>query len=560
MKIALVKSPWWVRYCPPYILAFFSTYLRGKGHEVSLFDLNNTLYHKVKPELKKYWDDRDYYSVWENPAFIEMIMAVPEMKESINSIIETNTDIICFTTHTPNTRISEEIARNIKQENKEKIIVFLGHKCSRAQMAYDFASRPYIDYVCTGEAEIALCNLVEKLKDLREGDDLPECDGFLLKRNGKIVDCGNPPVVDDLDSLPFPDYEDFTDDIEKNTYSQAGRLDILDSRGCINACHFCYERLYWQKFRTMSGSRIYEQIKYHTDSFPQVNYFYFNGLLLNADLKVLEEFCDLVIDNDMKITWAGQAMIRADMTGALLKKMRSAGCVWLGYGVESGSQSVLRSMNKRLKVSDAVNVLKDTHDAGISIQINIMIGFPGETEDDLGQTLEFVKQVRPYIDNILASQSFCTLEKETYMCKNPAKFGITGGNHHLYWKSDGGSNNYAERFRRYEEFCKRALRLGVPETSGVLLKKPDKWVLLGDYYYFEKDYARAAECYEMSIAEEFQNKSIYKKLARAYEEVCNYRKAIYNYNKTLEFKPEEFGTSGIDVSIKAKIKELEQKL
>ncbi|PIR18846.1 MAG: hypothetical protein COV48_05265, partial [Elusimicrobia bacterium CG11_big_fil_rev_8_21_14_0_20_64_6] len=53
--------------------------------------------------------------------------------------------------------------------------------------------------------------------------------------------------------------------------------------------------------------------------------------------------------------------------------------------------------------------------------------------------------------------------------------------HHLYWSSNGGENDYAERFRRYEEFCRVALDLGIPETSGVLSAKPDKRRLLDEY-------------------------------------------------------------------------------
>ncbi len=59
-----------------------------------------------------------------------------------------------------------------------------------------------------------------------------------------------PDYVKDLDVMPFPDYSDFDSDIRDNKYSEPHRLDILDSRGCINACHFCYERLFWPRYRT----------------------------------------------------------------------------------------------------------------------------------------------------------------------------------------------------------------------------------------------------------------------------------------------------------------------
>jgi radical SAM superfamily enzyme YgiQ (UPF0313 family) len=505
MKVALVKCPWWVRYCPPYILAFMATYLRNHGHDVSCFDLNNTLYHAAGPEHKKYWEDRDLYSFWENESFVKKLLSQSGFDAWIDRILASGAQVICFDTHTPSVIASIAAAKRIKEKDAGRIIIFLGHKASRAQMADDFIRERWVDYVCPGEADKALVVLLGKLEGYVAGDPLPEQRGFLSKRGNEIVDSGDPEVEKDLDLLPFPDYADFKDDIENGNYSQPWRLDILDSRGCINACHFCYERLFWGSYRAMSGKRIFEQIVFHKKMFPQINYFYFNGLLLNGKLENLEEFCDLIIEQRLAVRWAGQAVVREDMTKPILMKMRAAGCETLGYGVESGSQKVLDSMNKRFSIAKAAQVLKDTHAAGINFQVNIMFGFPTETVEDFKKTLDFLVDVRPSIESILASQSFFTLEKGTYIYNNPEKFGIVGEKHYLFWKSDEGNNNYAERFRRYEEFCRLAISLGIPETSGVLAVKPDKWFLLGQYYRFEKEYRQAANCFMRSLEQESRN-------------------------------------------------------
>ena len=170
-------------------------------------------------------------------------------------------------------------------------------------------------------------------------------------------------------------------------------------------------------------------------------------------------------------------------------------------------------MNKNCNISESLKVLKETHKAGINVQINIMFGFPTETRRDFNRTLEFLKMARPYIATVLASQSFCTLEKETYLWKHPERFGIDGEKHHLFWESQNGRNNYRERFRRYEEFCQVALKLGIPETSGVLSQKPDKWFLLGMSYKHEENYAKAVECFQRSLREETDNSTVRKMLA-----------------------------------------------
>ena len=218
--------------------------------------------------------------------------------------------------------------------------------------------------------------------------------------------------------------------------------------------------------------------------FPQVNYFYFIGSLMNGDMGTLEEFCDLVIANKLTVRWAGQAIIRPEMTKSFLQKMKRAGCSWISYGIESGSRQVLERMNKNFSLEVAARILRDTKEVGIPNQANFMFGLPTETSEDFGQTLEFFRKNRRYIDTVLASQSFCVIDKGTYLYNHPQEFGIKNKEHHLYWDSNNSENNYPERLRRYEEFCKLALSMGIPETSGVLRNKPDKQRLLDEYFLY----------------------------------------------------------------------------
>ena len=182
MKVALIKCPWWVRYCPPYILAYFSTYLKSLGHETFCFDLNNIFYHQANEENKKYWTNRDFYSVWENNTFTDTILKVSNAQKSITAILATDANVFIFDTHTPSVNISYAIAQKIKESKKNSIIIFLGHKAAKTQMAYDFAKQNFIDYVCYGEADIPLKNLLEKLKENFDINNLPKCEGFLMEK------------------------------------------------------------------------------------------------------------------------------------------------------------------------------------------------------------------------------------------------------------------------------------------------------------------------------------------------------------------------------------------
>jgi len=248
-------------------------------------------------------------------------------------------------------------------------------------------------------------------------------------------------------------------------YGDPGRLEILDSRGCPTRCHFCSEWQFWKRYRARSGESLFNEIKQQTQKYPAARRFYFIGSLLNGKPKELERFCDKMIADNSKITWEGQAVVHPAMTRELALKMAKAGCRWLGIGLESGSKRLLRKMHKPFELRTALANLQALSAAGIKLQANFMFGMPGETRGDFDLTLKFLVKARPFLDSILASQSFCVLDKNTFLHNHAADFGIENREHHLYWSSNRGTNNYPERLKRYEEFCRLALFLGLPETS-----------------------------------------------------------------------------------------------
>ncbi len=510
MKVALVQCPGWGRDCPPYTMALLAAILRRENHEVFCFDINNALYCSGLEEYRKFWDDKDLYTFWSTEDLInKFVQDNQKMIEfQVEQILRSDARIIGFTVHFSSLLVSLIVARMIKKQDRRRIVVFGGPDCYRQLRGIDLIKEDAVDIVNVGEGDKTILELV---KSLRDTDKIKFLKGVLVKGDNGFIDCGDIEVVEDINKLPFPDYSDFNEDILSGLYRQPERLEILDSRGCITRCHFCSEWQFWKRFRSMSGERIFAEVLFQIKKYPRVDYFYFIGSLLNGDIKALSKFCDLVIQNKLKIRWLGQPIVRKEMTKEFLQKMKMAGCQWLGYGIESGSQRIVDRMNKRFSIKLAERVLRDTHEVGIQVQANFMFGIPTETEEDFKQTLDFLKRNRDSIDSVLASQSFCVIDKDTYLYNHPQEFGIIDREHHLYWSAEGG-NNYPERFRRYEEFCNLALSLGLPETSGVLRVKPDKWKLLGEYYLYKKDYPKAIDCFQKSLESESINNSILEKI------------------------------------------------
>jgi radical SAM superfamily enzyme YgiQ (UPF0313 family) len=535
MKVALVQCPGWGRECPPFSLACLAAYVRLHGHEAACFDLNNAFYHNISA-FGRMWADKDYYSFWENRSRIsELMLACEDVVERyVDEILASGARVIGFTTHTTSYLVSQEIAKRLKRKDPARIVVFGGPQCSRAQAAHAFAREPFIDAVAVGEGEETLREMLDVVA--REGALRP-LPGLILRWKGEIKDCGDRELLADLDTLPFPDYSDFAAEIARGDYANPKRLEIFDSRGCVRTCHFCSEWQFWRTFRSMSGDRMFAEIEHQVRRHPTVGLFYFVGSLANGNMKALERFCDRVIARGLKVAWEAQAVINPGMDERMLRKMAAAGCRWLGYGVETGSQSLRYRMNKKFTDENAYMTLEATHRAGIKSQINIMFGQPTETREDFALTLEFLRRVRSHIDSVLASQSFCVLEKSTIFHEKPGLFGIEGEEHHLFWESNGGENDYPERFRRYEEFCRLALELGLPEDSGVLRLKPDKWQLLGTYHEYKRDWPRAVGAYRRSLRKETVNKSTLARLASCYRELGRFEKSRERLDEALRLTP-----------------------
>jgi hypothetical protein len=153
------------------------------------------------------------------------------------------------------------------------------------------------------------------------------------------------------------------------------------------------------------------------------------------------------------------AILHPTMTPDLLAKMRRGGCRSLFYGLESGSQKVVDLMGKNFSLRDAATILRDTNKAGIAAGVFIMVGFPGETEADFEETLEFVRRNAPEIGRI--STSLCDVQKGSHLDLHADEFGIeTPILDRQRWRLKDGSNTDEIRRERHRRLRDLIARLG----------------------------------------------------------------------------------------------------
>lgn len=443
MKIALVISPVLYKRCPLVGLGYLSSYLKSRGHDVDIFDLNTMI--KI--------EDDGNEACWGEQRFVEDYISnnLNLLEPLVGKILESNAEVIGFSIWTTTKFISLDIARIIKQRDKNRLIVFGGPECSFS--AKELIADDAVDVVVNGEGEETLLEAIELYKKQRKIDF---CAGATIKSNGSIVNCGFRPEIENLDNIPFPDYSGFLLD----KYYLSDFLPITFYRGCRRRCVFCNASVTWKRFRSRSAENIYKEMAQQKKIYPNLIKFEVDDSALNLNLKMVDRLSELMAVNGLRIDWGGAAIIDPDMDFGLLKKMAKAGCRSLAYGLESGSQNVINGMRKNFRIEDAQRLIRDTHRAGIEVDLNIVIGFPNETEDDFIKTLEFIKRNRDFI-TVVSFPSECWIGNQTYLHTHPEEFNVELRPEGHQWQSKDGTNTHQVRQERIKIFNALIISLGL---------------------------------------------------------------------------------------------------
>jgi radical SAM superfamily enzyme YgiQ (UPF0313 family) len=418
MKIALVVCPCWTNFCPPLGIAYLSAILKDEGHLVRCFDINIGLENKLKGGAIDYWDFLQHQK-WRFPHFQNEIFPLIKhyLDDQVDQLLAYNPDVIGFTVYTTSSLASLYVAKELKKRSPDKKIVFGGPECHKEINTPQFLDNGFVDAVVVGEGEETLKEL---LKVYAHTGRLSNIKGALTKTSA-----GSPvkqfefrELIEHLESLPLPDFSDF--DLKKYARNS---LPIMASRGCVARCAFCDESRYWKKFRFRKAENIFLELKRGVDEFGISN-FLFSDSLVNGNLQELARLADLIIDNKLCITWAGFARVNKHMDLDLLVKLKKAGCVYLCYGIESGSQKVVNDMRKMILLEDAKINLANTKKAGIKAYVNWMVGFPTETWIDFFKSLNFIYRNRKHITFLNPGQIPCMIPPDSDLEIDAPKFNI----------------------------------------------------------------------------------------------------------------------------------------
>ncbi|MCX6545093.1 MAG: radical SAM protein [Acidobacteria bacterium] len=460
-NVSLVMLPAWGITDIPLTLASLVSYLRSKGVSVSVFDFNVELYHLLS-RYRHMWDLSHGLEAWERSNFVDTFWRDNQavLSSLIDDVLETKARTVGFSLFCSNRLLTERFAAALKQKAPEVRIAFGGPEVAYLGDVEAYGERfPWIDHFVLGDGEEALTRIAR-------GEE-----------TRRIVNAREKPIR--LDSLPLLDFSDFDFELYRDPHA----FPMYSSRGCPNACIYCTERTFLGRYRTRSAERIFEDVRTQKERYGSLEMFRFQESTSNGNVRVLERFCDLMIEANLGLKWAvNNGMIRPEMDARLLAKLRAAGCVFFDYGLETPVASVLESAGKTLaRGADFERIIRDTHDAGIEVAICTMFGLPGETDEDFQAQMDFLRRNHSYISVIAPSLWFCYFPEGSEGCKNPEKHGLDLDLGSLWWSTADGTNTYPMRMERFVRYTDLMQELGVQCIFGYPVL-PDRLALLKEYY------------------------------------------------------------------------------
>jgi len=260
-----------------------------------------------------------------------------------------------------------------------------------------------VDIAVIGEGDITV---VELLNALEGKNDIAQVKGIAFKNDDKVIFTERRTAVPNIDLLGFPDWRIFDlnkyneySKINVNVFSQESVLSfpLNSARGCPYNCTFCYHVFKKDRYRRYSEQAILQEIRrLHFDY--NCNFISFWDELTFPTIESVKERIKNLENLNFKFGW--DAPIRGDLFKkehlGLVKSLKALGCDNLAFSLENANPEILKTMNKKMDVSQFVEQAKVLWDGGIVPLTSIVLGYPQETPESINQTLEICEKCNIY--------------------------------------------------------------------------------------------------------------------------------------------------------------------
>jgi anaerobic magnesium-protoporphyrin IX monomethyl ester cyclase len=406
---------------PPLGLLYLTSVLEQKGFTVDLVDYQ--VLPRVRPEADPFDLDTALDFIGETAGIV---------------------GFSCMANLLPFTILAAE---RLKQRHPEKTILLggVGPFGVETEILERF---PWIDIVVRGEAESTLPRLLEALPDRERLAGVPGL--FLRRPDGSILQTARPERIPDLDRLPLPAYHR----LDMAAYDAFG---IISSRGCPYGCRSVAP--VWDRTTTYrSHDGILEEIRLLHESYGVTTVLFQDEFFYSSEAKILD-FCDRLQASGLPMRWKCYGRVNL-VTERAMRRMAEAGCVQLRFGIESGSDRVLKRVVKGFEFGDSLRSVTLALRIFESVETFFIWGFPFEEMEDFYQTTLQMARFRRMGVTVLPSLLSLLPQTDIYREYRKGRFGgeltlapelvpiyvVTG--HEVV----GDANRVPDRYQPYYDF------------------------------------------------------------------------------------------------------------
>lgn len=364
----------------PFALLYLSSYLEASGVSTRVIDLKDTA--RFIPRASRQGE--------------------PYNKVVVDVIKESRPILVGLACYTSEYNSVMQTARRIKEAVNTVIVVGGVHP---TLMPHDFLFKESpVDFVIMGDGETPLSGLVNSIK---RGDDSYKRTsgvGYFEVTENKAVTQGCH-VEPDLSKFPMPDYKkinmDFytKPDIEHVRWLSIAGVSIFTGRGCPYNCEFCAVNFLRSlnkeaaKMRYRPIVQVIEEIEFLVKEYHIDGFYVLDDCFMVQEERTVE-FCQKLIARRLDLIWGCETRANLIRNESLLKLMKSAGCIQMDFGVETGSPDMLKGINKQVTVEQIKTVFGLCKKNGIRTFANILFNLPNETEKDVALTHQLLGEIR----------------------------------------------------------------------------------------------------------------------------------------------------------------------
>jgi len=466
-RLALISMPWPLANRPSIQLGTLKSFIKSKAPEVKTdcyhpyLEVGNLLGLKGYNDIaERTWVAESVYAYLLNPKTRPEITSLftkeysakakgnPPDLEDISGQIHrlhqrehlnlawSSYDLIGFSICLSQLTSSLYMIRQIRKHHPHCSIVVGGSSCA-GELGYSLlANLPEIDFLVSGEGELPLLTLINRIKKGYSKTDYSA--GLLWRDEQGNITGGGLEQLSNLKELPVPDYGDYFEQLgcQSRLANLIPNLPVETSRGCWwhrvksgsveRACKFCNLNLQWRGYRSKKQAQVAREMEELASKHSSLKFSFVDNILDSREVKGIFKSIS-TLDRGFEIF----TELRASVSRDDLIQMRKAGVNQVQIGIEALSTRLLGKINKGTTAIQNIEVMKHCEELGIQHASNLILGFPTSDSKDVEETLNNLKFVLPY--QPLRKVRFW-LGQNSPVDLNPEQFGILNVANHPHYK------------------------------------------------------------------------------------------------------------------------------